>query len=92
MKENWAWAFVPRGLEWLRCSWIFVFVVVLWFFVFVCLPFSLKVGFFTLFLGSENYFILMNYVLLNFGMKEFTWRVEIMFSLYLSLIFILNFF
>lgn len=61
-------------------------------FCFVCLPFSLKVGFFTLFLGSENYFILMNYVLLNFGMKEFTWRVEIKFSLYLSLIFIFNFF
>lgn len=36
-----------------------------------CLPFSLRVGFLFC-LGSENYFILMNYALLNFAMKGFT--------------------
>lgn len=39
-----------------------------------CLPFSLRVGFLFC-LGSENYFILMNYALLNFAMKGFTKRI-----------------
>lgn len=46
-------------------------VILLLDFCFYLLAFSLRVGF-SLCLGSENYFILMNYALLNFAMKGFT--------------------